>query len=217
MSVRIFGWRDYVPELLRAIHPLKQALEYRGLSLEVLMMDPRRKELVFLIQLSPDRAMRLAVKISERRWWLNPSMGERYFERLIKHISKNVARREGSLSIDNEALVLTGRFARRSKPERRYRFMPNGGVGRKGHRTRIYARSPSGATYSTTIFSYHKPPRALVKLVLGLLRRITGARYERIMASCRDKGVKPFGGLADLCEVLGELRDLIGLSLNVDG
>ena len=216
MSVRIFGWRDYVPELLRAIHPLKQALEYRGLSLEVLMMDPRRKELVFLIQLSPDRAMRLAVKISERRWWLNPSMGERYFERLIKHITENIAR-EGLLSIDNEVLVLTGRFARRSKPERRYRFMPVGGVGQRGHRTRIHTRSPSGATYSTTIFSYHRPPRALVKLVLKLLRRITGARYERIMASCRAKGVEPYGRLADLCEVLGELRDLIGLSLNVDG
>ncbi|RLF07643.1 MAG: hypothetical protein DRJ69_06940, partial [Thermoprotei archaeon] len=117
MSVRIFGWRDYVPELLRAIRPLKQALEYRGLSLEI-WMDLRRKELVFLIQLSPDRAIRLAVKISERKWWLNPSMGERYFERLIKHISRNITR-EGSLSIDNEVLVLTGRFARRSKPGRR--------------------------------------------------------------------------------------------------
>ena len=216
MSVRIFGWRDYVPELLRAIRPLKQALEYRGLSLEI-WMDLRRKELVFLIQLSPDRAIRLAVKISERKWWLNPSMGERYFERLIKHISKNVARREGSLSIDNEALVLTGRFARRSKPERRYRFMPVGGVGQRGHRTRIHTRSPSGATYSTTIFSYHRPPRALVKLVLKLLRRITGARYERIMASCRERGVEPFGRLADFCEILGELRDLIDLSLNVGG
>jgi len=216
MSKLIYGWRDYVPELLRAIHPLKQALEYRGLSLEVLMMDPRRKELVFLIQLSPDRAMRLAVKISERRWWLNPSMGERYFERLIKHITENIAR-EGLLSIDNEVLVLTGRFARRSKPERRYRFMPVGGVGQRGHRTRIHTRSPSGATYSTTIFSYHRPPRALVKLVLGLLRRITGARYERIMASCRERGVEPFGRLADFCEVLRELRDLIDLSLNVGG
>ena len=215
MSKLIYGWRDYVPELLRAIRPLKQAVELRGLSLEI-RMDPRSKELVFLIQLNPNRAIRLAVKISERRWWMSPSMGERYFKRFIKHISKYIAR-EGSLSIDNEVLILTGRFARRSKPERRYRFMPKGGVGQRGHRTRIHTRSPSGATYSTTIFSYHKPPRALVKLVLGLLRRITGARYERIMASCRDKGVKPFGGLADLCEVLGELRDLIGLSLNVDG
>ena len=215
MNKLICGWRDYVPELLRAIRPLKQAVELRGLSLEI-RMDPRSKELVFLIQLSPDRAIRLAVKTSERRWWMSPAMGERYFKRFIKHISRNIAR-VGSLSIDNEILILTGRFAKRSKPERKYRFMPNGGVGRKGHRTRIYARSPSGATYSTTIFSYHKPPRALVKLVLGLLRRITGARYERIMASCRDKGVEPFGGLADLCEVLGELRDLIGLSLNVDG
>jgi len=207
---------DYVPELLRALNKsLRRALEYRGLRLEI-RMDPRSKEMVFLIQLSPNRAIRLAVKTSERRWWMSPAMGERYFKRFIKHISKNVAR-EGSLSIDNEVLILTGRFARRSKPGRRYRFMPGGGVGREGHRTRIHTRSPSGATYSTTIFSYHRPPRALVKLVLKLLRRITGARYERIMASCRAKGVEPYGRLADLCEVLGELRDLIGLSLNVDG
>ena len=150
--------------------------------------------------MSPDRAKLVAVKMSEREWWLTPSIQERYWARFKRHLSRKLARIRGRAFIDSEMLILTGRFGKRH-------------IGREGHKVHL-RRSPGGATRSIIKFSYYQPPRALARLIAKLLKRIAESQLERIMASCQAKGVsRPYGRLGDLCAVLSDLRDHLELLL----
>ena len=188
-----YGWAHYTHELLRAIGVIRPVLRKRGLRLEI-SSDPRTKELLIFIEVSQDRAKLVAVKMSEREWWLTPSIQERYWARFMRHLSRKLARMRGQAFIDSEMLILTGRFGKRH-------------LGREGHKVHL-RRSPSGATRSIIKFSYYQPPRALAGLIAKLLKRIAERQLERIMASCQAKGVsRPYGRLGDLCAVLSDLRD----------
>ena len=194
-----YGWAHYTHELLREIRLIRPVLRSRGLRLEI-SQDPRTKELLILIEVSPDRAKLVAVKMSEREWWLTPSLQERYWARFKRHLSRKLARMRGQAFIDSEMLILTGHFGKRH-------------LGREGHKVHL-RRSPSGATRSIIKFSYYQPPRALSRLIAKLLKQIVKKQLERIMASCQAKGVsRPYGRLGDLCAVLSDLRDHLELLL----
>jgi len=197
-----YGWAHYAYGVLRSMNRIGEVLRSRGLGYKV-DQDPRTKELLILIEVNQDRAKLVAVKMSEREWWLTPSIQERYWARFKRHLSRKLTRMRGQAFIDSEMLILTGRFGKRH-------------IGRGGHKVHL-RRGPGGATRSIIRFSYYQPPRALARLIAKLLKRIVESQLKGIMVSCRAKGVEPYGRLADLCEVLRELRDIIDLNLSMNG
>jgi len=186
-----YDWNHYAPEVLRMARIFGPVLRSRGLRLEV-FQDPRTKEIAMFIEVSPDRVKLVAVKVSERAWWLTPSMQRRYWARFERHLSEKLGKVRGLATVDSEILVLTGRFGRRH-------------VGPKGHRVHL-RRSPSGATFSTINFSYYQSPKDLARLIGRLLRKMMEAQLKQIIASCQAKGVpRPYGRLKDFCDVLSDL------------